>query len=169
VDRQTFRDYEHVIWIDSPEIDVSLFKHICGPQREIYGSAKRHGHFGNYSRARACEKAQGEYLIWLDDDNFLANCAVLQSIDSALAGAGNPPWALFPIHRHGSQFLLEPPGMCQTDSANMVVKREIGAWPDIECREADGVLAERLKSEHEYVSFPLLPSIIVMEKSSNGE
>jgi hypothetical protein len=83
--------------------------------------------------------------------------------------AGNPDWAIFPIHRHGSYFFNDPPGLCMTDTLNVVVKREIGRWPDIQAREADGHFVEALKASHpNYASFPHFRPIGVMEYSSNG-
>ena len=167
VDLQTFRDYEHIVWIDSEEINCELFKSIQDDKRFIYSSKRKHGNFGNHARNCAWRAAKGEYVIWLDDDNFLGHPKALQDIHDSLMSENWPEWALFPIYRHGSYFLLEPPGMCMTDSANMVVKWEIGEWPDIEAREADGILAERLK-HYPYASFPSVLPIVVMEVSSNG-
>lgn len=125
--------------------------------------------WGNYQRHSAWEYACGDYIIHLDDDNYLAHPNALRDIAACLDAAGDAAWALFPIMRHGSRFLLTPPGMCMTDSANMVIKREFARWPDTPVREADGMLAERLKAEHPYVIFPDCAPIIVMEKSSDGK
>lgn len=167
VDQQTYADWEHLVQVDSSEFNMEIIEQVEGPQRFIAHDRSHHGHYGNHARALACDAAAGDYFVWLDDDNYMADPVALQRIERYLESAHFPDWALFPIHRHGSVFLLQPPGMCMTDSANMVVKREIGRWPDIEAREADGVLAERLKA-YPYVAFPQCAPIIVMEKSSNG-
>lgn len=143
---QHFTDWEHIIEVDE----------------------NHSGLWGNPQRVAAWEKATGDYVLYLDDDNYLAHPSALQDIHDALESERWPDWALFPIHRHGSWFMLLPPGMCMTDTANMIIKREIGRWPDIEAREADGVLAERLNANYAYSAFPKVKPIIVMEKSSNG-
>jgi len=170
VDAQTFaEEWEHIIAVDSDTLGEVLLKRIEHSQRIVFTCGKKFGNYGNHARWMAWGYATGDFLIGLDDDNFLAHPNALQDIHDALESPRPyPAWALFPIMRHGSKFLLEPPGMCMTDTANMVIRREYGRWPDIEAREADGVLAERLKAEYPYVSFPQLNPIIVMEKSSDG-
>jgi glycosyltransferase involved in cell wall biosynthesis len=163
VDAQTFTDYEHIVAFDG-----------YPPSRRKTNLRRWNFRFketrkwGNYQRHSAWKYASGSYLIMLDDDNRMMHPDALKDIAERLEAAGNPAWALFPIYRHGSIFLMDPPGMCRTDTANMVIKKEFGQWPDIEAREADGVLAERLKAEHPYVAFPDCPPIIMMEHSSNG-
>jgi hypothetical protein len=116
----------------------------------------------------AWDKATGDYLLYLDDDNMMAHPTALREIHDALVRESLPDWALFPIHRHGSKFLLLPPGLCMTDTANIVVKRGIGRWPNIEAREADGHMVEQFKANYAYSAFPNLTPIVVMERSSNG-
>jgi hypothetical protein len=161
--------WEHIVALDSPTPDWGLIAKCAHPNRNFLFCGERHGHYGNHARVMACDAATGNYFVWADDDNYFAYENVLHDMAMALESAGNPPFALFPIMRHGSYFLYDPPGMCRTDSANIVVKRDIGRWPDIEAREADGVLVERLRDNYPYVSFPDFKPIIVMEHSSNGE
>lgn len=165
VDAQTFTGgFEHLIAFDGFPGNRT-YAH--PKNRNLYSFRETH-QWGNFQRHSAWKYAEGEYLIYCDDDNTLASPDALKDIADRLELAGNPVWAIFPIMRHGRWFFNDPPGMCMTDTANIVVKREFGRWPDIEAREADGVLADRLKAEHPYVAFPDCPPIVIMERSSNG-
>lgn len=164
VDSQTFSSFEHIIAFDGiPKRVIPR-----GDEKRKYFSFRETHQWGNYQRHSAWKYAKGDYAIFLDDDNFLAHPDALKDIATRLEFAGNPAWGLFPIMRHGSIFLHDPPGMCMTDTANLVIRREFAQWPDTEVREADGMMADRLKSEYPYVSFPDCPPIIIMEHSSNG-
>ena len=167
VNEQTFESWEHIVAIDGGEYNEALMAKVEHPKRIIFQLLPKRGNFGNQARHAAWNYASGDYLVYLDDDNEMLHINALAEIQMALESANYPPWGLFAIMRHGWWFLMDPPGMCHTDSANMVVQRDLGRWPDIVAREADGVLAERLK-EHPYVAFPKVKPIILMERSSNG-
>jgi hypothetical protein len=106
-------------------------------------------------------------LIHLDDDNFIADDRVLQDLSMILDGC-DEYWAIVPIMRHGRKFFNDPPGLCMTDTANVVVKREIGRWPDIPDYTADGHWVEGLKAKYPYAAYPDMRPIVVMENSSEG-
>lgn len=171
VDIQLGADWEHIVCFDCAEsdLDSDLLFSLAHPQRKFLCCGRRFGHYGNHARWLAWEKATGSYLVWLDDDNILFRPDALADIAYAISSDCFPDWALFPIHRHGSIFLCLPPGMCRTDSANIVVRRELGRWLDVETREADGLLAEYLASNYAYSAFPDMPPIVLMERSGNGQ
>jgi glycosyltransferase involved in cell wall biosynthesis len=170
VNSQTYPNFQHIVALDCPyeEVTDALLDRIRHPNREIFCCGQRFGNYGNHARWMAWEKATNEYLIWLDDDNEMFHVNALADIARSLEDASLPDFAIFPIHRHGRWFFNDPPGMCMTDSANVIVKREIGRWPDIVAREADGVLVDSLRSQYSYVAFPGVEAIVLMEKSSNG-
>lgn len=167
VDTQTHNDFEHIIVFDGITSETG----ICPKdERRHYLTSTATLAWGNHQRWFAWEHATGDFVIYLDDDNFLADSESLARIASFLQAIPDTAgFALFPIMRHGSHFLMNPPGMCSTDTANLVIRRNLARWPDISDREADGVMAERLKAEHDYVIFPDCAPIIVMEKSSDGK
>jgi glycosyltransferase involved in cell wall biosynthesis len=165
VDAQTYTGgFEHIIAFDGiPDSHVPQYSF----RRKSF-VFRQTSKWGNYQRHSAWKYAKGEFLWYVDDDNFLSHPDALKDIATRLELAGNPAWGLFPIMRHGSVFLHDPPGMCHTDTLNMVIKREFAQWPNTEAREADGILADKLKAEHPYVAFSDCPSIGIMEHSSNG-
>jgi Glycosyl transferase family 2 len=170
VDKQTYRNFQHVIALDCAPEDINhdFLARIQHPQRVIFCCGQKFGNYGNHSRFMAWEKATGDQCIFLDDDNRMWSDHALADIAESLESANNPDFSIFPIHRHGRWFFHDPPGMCLTDSANIIVRREIGRWPDIIAREADGVLVEELKAKYSYAAFPNVEPIILMEYSSNG-
>lgn len=170
IDSQVYSSWQHVIALDCAleDVNADLLSRIQHPQRIIFCCGQKFGNYGNHARWVAWEKATGDYLAMADDDNMLYSDHALTDIAASLESANLPDFAIFPIHRHGRWFFNDPPGMCMTDSANVVVKREIGRWPDIASREADGVLVEELKKNYSYAAFPNVDPIVLMEHSSNG-
>ena len=171
VDIQLGAEWEHIIAFDCAEADLDsdLMFSLAHPCRQFLSTGRRYGHYGNAARRLAWEKATGDFVLHLDDDDRLYRPDALADICHALLLDHLPDWALFPIHRHGSPFLLLPPGMCRTDTANMVIRRDLACWPDTEIREADGLLADHLSSHYAYSAFPDMQPIVLKERSSNGQ
>jgi hypothetical protein len=170
VNTQTFKKWQHVVALDVAILDEELFRRIDHPQRFVYQCDYPHRNYGNTCRHKAWEFATGEYVLGLDDDNWLDGNRVLEDIHSALTGPlfDPPDWAIFPIMRHGQRFFHDPPGLCMTDTANVVARREIARWPNVPDYTADGHLVEGLK-KYPYMAFPMFRPIVVMPKSSEGK
>ena len=164
---QTFTDWEMLVQIDDEIIDQELWARI-NPTRRIWAQecGTRHNNYGNTCRHLAWERATGEWLFYLDDDNWLVDSSVLENMAASLEGVKH--WAIFPILRHGSWFFNEPPGLCMTDTANVVVRREIGRWPDGPEYTMDGIWVEELKKKYPWIAFKHFRPIVVMPKSNEG-
>ena len=169
VDEQTFKEWSHIVMVDCDEFNEELIAKIRHPQRQIYLVTPPSHNYGNTPRHIGWLHATGTYQYVLDDDNVLADSNALKRIASSLKSANYPDWAIFPIVRHSRHFFNDPPGLCQTDTGNVVVKREIGRWPNIEDYTADGIWTESLKEKYPYAAFPNVFPIMVMEKSSEGK
>lgn len=152
--------------MDRPKIDERIVLLTDHRNRRFAQCIRPHMNYGNTCRHNARSLTQGSYLLYLDDDNWLADERVLEDVAYALIDS--PQWAIFPILRHGSIFFNDPPGLCQTDTANVVVRREIGQWPDIPDYTADGHWVESLK-KYPYDAYPDFRPIIVMPKSNEGK
>lgn len=164
VNSQTFTDWEHIVQIDN----VGQQEYGAG-NRKVFCCGVRHGNFGNTCRHLAWEKATGEWLLHLDDDNTLADINVLEDLAFLLQDA-DFDWAIIPMLRHGHRFFNDPPGLCMTDTANVIVRRDIGQWPDGPEYTMDGIWVERLKVSHpNYMALPGIRPLVVMEKSSEGK
>lgn len=163
---QTFQDYEHLLQFDGPYSPVPEPEKFRFPPEICCGL--RHNNFGNTCRHLAWLRAIGNWVLYLDDDCTLADKNVLSDLAAALESI-EEPWTLFPISRHGFYFLNDPPGLCQTDTANVVARREVARWPDVPNYEADGIWVEQLKAKYPYRAFPDFRPIVVMEKSNHGK
>ncbi len=166
---QTFSDWEMLVQVDAERIDESLFARIP-PTRKIWvmECGVHHNNFGNTCRHMAWERITGDWVIYLDCDNFLVDDRILEDITQLLADV-KEQWALFPIRRHGSYFFNDPPGNCQTDTANMVIRREVAQWPDGPEYTMDGLFCEQLKAKYPYAAFPNFRPIVIMEESRQGK
>ena len=156
VNAQTFTDgWQHVVQVDSTDLDVALINKIEHPQREIYCCGKHHNNGGNSCRVLALEMATAGYVAFVDDDNYLADDRVLEDVAMALEGAGSPPWGLFPIWRCGGRFYTDPPRSCHVDTMNVVLRRDTAYWPDTDAYGTDGLLVDDLMERKvPYVAFP---------------
>ena len=112
-----------------------------------------------------------DYLIHLDDDNYLADERILEDIAVALTTSGLPDWACFPINRFGYHFFNAEPRSCHADTANIVVKREYGRWPDRPEYTADGFWMEGIRDHQPpltFAAFPEFRPIIVLPIQGKG-
>jgi len=168
LDSQSYQDWEHIVVIDALDINRDITRRLRVEQRWIVCFGRRFANFGNTPRHLAWKLTTGDYCLYLDDDNYLTDEWCLENIAEALNAAGSPPFVTFPILRFGVPFHIHPPGVCQTDSANMVIRRDIAQWPDIPDYTADGILAARLYAEHGCIPMAT-PPIITVPVQSKGE
>jgi glycosyltransferase involved in cell wall biosynthesis len=165
VNSQTFTDWEHIVQIDMEILNLDLIMGIDHQQRRIFQCKHPHRNGGNACRNIAWTHAKGDYVYYLDDDNFLADNNVLADVAAALESNNSPHWAMFPILRHGYRFFNDPPAHCAVDTGNVIAKREICQWPDVMTYESDWVLVEILL-KYPRVGFPNIRPIMVMPYSS---
>ena len=168
VDQQSHSDWEHIIQIDSGSMDDELIFRLVHPKRRFYLCGTRHNNFGNSCRHTAWRQASGDYCIYLDDDNFFTRPDALSDVAACLIAENYPDWAIFPILRFGQRFCCLPPGNCRTDSANIVIKREIAQWPNGLEYTMDGLFCEQLKAKFAYSSFPHISPIITVPVQGKG-
>lgn len=170
INYQTFQNWEHILFVDGEKPDWELIESCKIPsKRMFYHSAIRHNDYGNTPRHEAWKVATGDYVLYLDDDNYLADDDVLGDIAKNLQDSNGPDFAVFPILRHGQIFFTNLPRSCHIDTANLVIKREFAQWPKIPDYTADGIFAESLVRNHSFVAFADSRPIVIMEKSNEGK
>lgn len=167
VNSQTVTDWQHIVVFDGGPLYEDMLDSIANPNRTIVGLGTRLRNFGNGPRHIGWKLADGDYCIYLDDDNYFARDDALGDIDRALEL--RPDWAVFPILRFGQRFFSDDPRCCHVDTANMVIKREIAQWPNRDEYTLDGIFCEELKAKHSYIAFPEVAPIIVVPVMSRGE
>jgi glycosyltransferase involved in cell wall biosynthesis len=165
VDSQSYSDWQHIVMVDRAKLDRALLAGIHHPQRSVIKCPVPHHNYGNTCRHNAWELATGDYCLMLDDDNYLTDDKILEDIAASLED--RPHWALFPILRRGKLFFHDPPGLKVTDTANVVVRREIARWPDILEYAADARWVEGLKA-YPHKSLPDFRPIVDMPIQSKG-
>jgi len=173
MDAQTYGDWQHIVMVDDEhknrDLCIRIKQNDETGRRWVHDCGMRHANYGNTCRHEAWAGALGEWIWYVDDDNYIYDHETLSSIAAELSVLPEDiKFCIFPIMRHGRRFFNDPPGLCMTDTLNFIVRRKVGRWPDIEAREADGHFIESLKKEYRYASFPNHKPIGVMEYSSNG-
>lgn len=180
LDRQTNQDWEHLIGVDVPLVFDKKSRNIIesvskDPRRKIVRCGQQHRDYGNTCRRNLWKQASGDYVFYLDDDNYLANEKSLASL-TIVEG----DWAIFPLLRHGERFYHDPPAFSKFDTANMLIRREFAEWVIPPKNElipnsgysksycADWILAEKLL-QHPYQALPELDPVVVMEKTNWGK
>jgi hypothetical protein len=170
IDAQAFESWEHIIAVDSDVVDFGLMAKFADHRRGILSMGKRYNNYGNTPRHEAWEAVNAEWIWHVDDDNYLSDPDILLYLSTVLAKLSSEiKFAIFPILRHGSVFFNDPPGLCMTDTMNVIVRREVGRWPDGPEYTMDGIWVEALKARYKYAAFPDFIPIGVMEKSSEGK
>jgi len=168
INAQTFSGWQHVIAVDCADYDEELMAQIAHPQRVVFKCPHPHRNWANTCRHDAWEYATNDFLVHVDDDNVLSSSNILEKMSALLEAAGNPPFAIFPIFRHGSIFYNYPPAVCMTDTGNLVPRRDVGRWLDIPDATSDGILGEKLYKEYGCVGFEKSRPIIFMPESNVG-
>ena len=168
VDGQTQADWEHLVVVDIPRDRLTKdHRHVLesvpsNPNRSFFYCDRSHNNFGNTCRRQVWEHAQGDYVLYVDDDDYLADKDALKSLDGV-----TEPWAIFPALRHGKIFFHVTPGLWKTGTGMFIHKREIGRWPDSTVYDADGAFVEELKRDHKYQIVECSP-VVALPKSNFG-
>jgi glycosyltransferase involved in cell wall biosynthesis len=164
---QTHEDREHIIVIDGPELKVPLLEGCFYPKQRWIATGKAYRNGGNTPRHIAWDYATGDWIYYLDCDNYLADPNALSELASSLEGV-EEQWALVPIFRHGSLFFFDPPQPCYFDTGNAVARRAIAQWPNIDGYASDAVWLMDTLLKHPYKAFPKANPIMVMPTTSFG-
>jgi len=145
VDQQTYPHWQHIVILDGPAWTTPL-KELEHPNRVFLVSGQRHHDVGNTARHLAYDHIAGDYVLGLDDDNYLLHDRVLELLGRSLRGAD---WAVYPILYMGRYMFMDPPGRRRTDLAQMVYRPVIAGqeirFPRVPNYDGDGILCEWLK------------------------
>jgi hypothetical protein len=170
IDTQTESDWEHLVVIDTPRDKLTRDQEKIVTSTPLPPRGKRlfsycerkHRNYGHTCRHEVWKHAKGDYILYIDDDDYLAHEDALRVLDSVVE-----PWAVFPVLRHGRLFFHLPPGTAKTGTGMFIHKREIGRWPDSDAYEADGLFVESLLQKYRYQVLRC-PPLVIQPKSSFG-
>ncbi len=145
VNQQTYPHWQHIVILDGADWSISI-KELEHPNRVFLVSGMRHHDVGNAARHLAYDHIDGDYVIGLDDDNYLLHNQALKNVErgSRRGRLGRLPHCL-----DGPLFFSGSAGRGRTDLAQMVYRPVIGGeqirFPRVPDYDADGILCERLK------------------------
>ena len=169
IDRQTNSDWEHIIMVDVPLVfnpeKQNIIDSISGdPRRKIFRCGVAHKNFGNTCRHNAFDKLKGDYVLYLDCDDYLADDHVFETLEQV-----TKMWAIFPIMRCGSRWFCDPPGLNKTGNGQYIYRRFLGLkYPDNDHYCADGELVEQLNA-FPYQSLGHERELVVYPQRGNGK
>lgn len=144
IDCQTNQDYEHLIIVDIPKNQLTEEQYIrlselSPKQRIVLFCGMRHQNCGNTCRYNGTKLARGNYIYYVDDDDFIADDHVLETLNQV-----TEEWAIFPVNACGRMIYSDPPGMCRTTTGGFLLRRGLIDWPDVPNYETDGMVVEEL-------------------------
>lgn len=168
---QTNEDWEWLISVDTPLITQPKKKALIDslPNKDsrikITRCGVRHGFYGNRCRNLAFDRVQGTYIIYVDDDDYLSDDRVFETLEQVTAS-----WAIWPVVRCGEYWFNDPPGMCKTGSGHFMYRRDTGLrYPANENYSADGELVEALKAAYPYQSLARERPLLVYPQRGLGK
>jgi hypothetical protein len=176
LDTQSYRHWQHLVMVDKPESALTAEEKrrlagLCDPRRDIRYCAEPHHDFGNTCRWNAWDFVTGDYVLYLDDDDYHVS-ETLAVLAQEIAALPSPPiWGIFPILRHGRLFFNVPPGHSLTCS-NQFFHR-----PRVDGRElrypqagycADGTFIDSLRESYPYARIDPGGPLAVVERSHFG-
>lgn len=146
IEGQTFASWEHIVVCDLPGIkqpDWSIH-----PRRKWITVEKQRGGFGNFGRNLGCGIARGEWIGYIDDDDFYSDeNSFRRVLDVIIKLKPGQEWVVAPMLYQGQLWPGEPVigkiGTCQMFHKRQVALRTI-RWPAIPDYAADGIFAESL-------------------------
>lgn len=183
INSQTHKNWEHIVMMDMSVRDLTeeqalLLESIQHKNRKIIFCGKKHNNYGNTCRHNAYEWATGDYIFYLDDDDYYKEYA-FDMVNKALNEFEKAPEAfVFPAWRHESTFFNIPPGSCMTVTGQYGIKPKVNneeiRWLSVPEGDLgycyDGEFLEGVKNHTTFI--PICREsrgLVVIEKASHGQ
>jgi Glycosyl transferase family 2 len=155
---QTFKDFELIYVHDGPKnIPFDQEFGSLGLSPVVINTPIRHNNWGHSSVDMAMRQATGDYFIRLNIDNILYPQAlerISQKIDETNSEIVIYTIRHFKINGGSPPFPGIPPAWCNIDAMQFVASarlwQSVDYWYD-KAETSDGIIAQRLCSEHPYV------------------
>lgn len=171
VDALTYDDYEHLVVVDGHDWGPINPDWRLNHRRKIFVCDKNHRDGGASCRHWVTEYATGDYILYLDDDDYFHRDA----LSLLAARILDEPFGVFPISRFSQRFLSCPPSRGGTAICQMYHKREVAgerlvfpAGP-VEY-EQDSRWAGELAEKYGYKALEDLPPLVYVDgyRDSSG-
>lgn len=176
IDEQTYTNYEHIIIVDLDALskdDIKVIDNIRLKNRQIIYLNKCHNDFGNTPRNIAGRKATGDYIMYLDDDDYHINDTMTELNKKILELNELPDFAVFRCTRFNNEFTNFPPAICMTTSCQYIHKSIINGkvilWPTGDKGYlSDGLFIESLKKIADPVLLTTDAPLVCVDTMSTG-
>lgn len=168
IDAQTNGDWEHLVGIDtwiSKDKQKILDSLGADPRRRVFQFTDKHDNdFGNHCRRAMFDKARGEYILYIDDDDFYADVNVFKTLETV-----TETWSIHPVLALGKICHAVPPRIHHTGSAMFMYRRDTGIkFPDNADYSADGQVVEELREKYQYQNLSSVRPLVIYEKANHG-
>jgi glycosyl transferase family 2 len=176
VDAQRDAAWQHLVMVDKPEsaltaAEQDMLRALAHPQREITFCSTAHADCGNSCRSDAWARARGDYLLYVDDDDYLLPDAIEVLHAGIRDQVTRPVWGVFPIERFGERFLHLPPARGRTCSTQFFHQPLAGGselrFP-LGGYDADGMFVDSLAARFPYVCIDPGRPLAVVDQSHGG-
>ena len=169
IDAGNHEDWQHIVIVDDRQLYMPVD---LQDGRRLWGcSCDNWRAHGNPCRALAYKWATGDYITYIDDDNYYTEGA-LGILVEAIEKAGCPDWGVFPMLRDGGRFLNPCVGDCCTDNNQIFHKPVIKGieirYIPYDIPSADGKMAQGLQRLSDPRVFGELPELVAMEEALHG-
>ena len=166
---QSYHYWEHLIAVDAPIDNFAPTAVTDARCALLFVPGGPHKDYGHAARNFACGKARGDYIIYIDDDDYLQP----EALDVLNAQIQGEVFGVFPIDFCGERnFLKLPPKQGQTAVCQFYHRRMVGEkaiiFPDINAYDTDSVFAEQLATEYGYCVITAPRGLAVVEKLNQG-
>lgn len=149
--QQSYTNYQHIVVFDGHKKDFQEedYKH---KNRIFLYSGMRHNDYGNMAKHLAYPHIKGDYVLYLDDDNYYINdtLSILNEWlnDYKRKYKEYPDWGVFPMIYIGDWFFKQNPGLYRTDGGQIfhkpIINKEEIRWPKTTEPCEDGKLIDKL-------------------------
>lgn len=156
IDSQSYQNWEHLVYFDGIK---TRYKNT---DRRTFVTTEKTNNFGNTQRYLASLAAKGDYIMYIDDDDFYCNKEAFKKIAEFILENNYPVFGIFPALRFGKVFLNIPPALSRTVSCQFfhkaITETDLGRtnlfWKDPETSAdqyaLDGKFINELEREYGY-------------------
>ena len=148
LDNQTNKDWEHIVSLDYEPSTLGPVRQatiaaITHPQRRVLVLPGYSGHGGNHHRHALHTEAQGDYIMYWDDDNYVIDDWVLDELKVV-----TKPWAIYPLLFQSKDYYMQFPlrvGGCDGNQI-MVSRKLLPPYLNLPGYDTDGVYIKQLEA-----------------------
>ena len=109
IEKQTYTNWEHILVFDGEEqkaAELPYYKTTYPKQKRVF-TGQNYNDFGHTPRKIGWEACSGDYIVYIDTDDYYAPEA-LEEIAKGIKAYDYPAFLFFPCNRLGARFFNHP-------------------------------------------------------------